>query len=108
MAQGGGGTLIFSYIPRLRLFFWFKILNSNIFGGFQKILWIFLGGYDKIGLYLEVISMHFRVFSDVQGTEWRIFLGLLKINFNYLFRVLESHDIFFWGGGGGGGAGGKW
>ena len=45
--------------------------------------------------------MHFRVFSDVQSTEWRIFFGLLKINFNYLFRVLKSHDIFFLGGGGG-------
>ena len=43
--------------------------------------------------------MHFRVFSEGQGTEWRIFFGLL--NFKYLFRVLEIHDIFFWGGGGG-------
>ena len=29
----------------------------------MKILWIFLGGHHKIALYLEVISMHFRVFS---------------------------------------------
>ena len=45
------------------------------------------GGHHKIGLYLEVISMHFRVFSEGQGTEWRIFsvakssniyLGFLK------------------------------
>ena len=49
----GGGTLIFSYS------FFFRKLN--IFGGL-KILWIFLGGYHKIGLYLEVIYMHFRVF----------------------------------------------
>ena len=56
---GGGGTLIFSYIRRLRpLFFLFKILNCNIFGGFRKmsifldikIFWIFLGGHQKIGL----------------------------------------------------------
>ena len=40
-------------------------MNFNILGGFQKILWIFLGGHHNIGLYLEVISMHFRVFSDV-------------------------------------------
>ena len=48
----------------------FKILNFNIFGGFQKneffggmrILWIF-GGHHKIGLYLGVISIHFRFFS---------------------------------------------
>ena len=48
-----GGTLIFSYIRRLGAgpFLAFKILNFNIFEGFQKneyfwgmeILWIFLG-----------------------------------------------------------------
>ena len=32
----GGGTLIFSYIRRLGPFFGFKILNFNIFLGFQK------------------------------------------------------------------------
>ena len=72
----GGDTLIFSYIRRLGSFFAFKILNFNILGGgggvgFRKInifwgvkiLWIFFGGHHKIGLYLDVISMHFRVFS---------------------------------------------
>ena len=34
----------------------------NIFWG-MKILWIFLEGQRKIGLYLGVISMYFRVFS---------------------------------------------
>ena len=33
---GGGGTLIFSHIRRRRPFFGFKILNFNIFLGFQK------------------------------------------------------------------------
>ena len=34
---GGGGTLIFSYINRLRSFLGgFKILNFNILGGFQE------------------------------------------------------------------------
>ena len=65
---GGGVTLIFSYISRLWLFFIF------FFGG---------GGgqnsHHKIGLYLEVISMYFRVFSEGQGTEWRIFFGLLTL-----------------------------
>ena len=70
---GGGGTLIFSYIRRLGPFFGgFKILNFDIFGVFfrkinislgMKILRIFFGGHHKIGLYLEVISMHFKVFS---------------------------------------------
>ena len=50
----------------------------------MKILWIFFGGHHKIGLYLGVISMHFRVFFS-QGTEWGIFWGLLKF------------QIFFWG-----------
>ena len=36
--------------------------NIDIFGG-MKILWIFLGGHDKIGLVLGVSSMYFRVFS---------------------------------------------
>ena len=67
-----GGTLTFLYIRRLGLFFGFKILNFNIFGGFQKNKYflgyedfvdIFLGCHHKIGLYLGVISMHFRVFS---------------------------------------------
>ena len=47
-----GGTLIFSHIRWLGLFFGFKILNFNILGGFQKneyfwgvkILWIFFFG----------------------------------------------------------------
>ena len=76
----------------------FRILNSNILGGFQKILWIFLGGYHKIGLYSEVISMHFRVFSEGQGTDWGIFLGLLK-NSNIYLGCLKFM-IFFFGGGG--------
>ena len=66
-----GVTLIFSYISRLGPFFGFKILNFDIFGVFRKInifwgmkiLWIFFWGHHKIGLYLEVISMHFKVFS---------------------------------------------
>ena len=34
-ARGGGGTLVFSYIHRLGSFFGLKILNFNIFDGFQ-------------------------------------------------------------------------
>ena len=51
--------------------FRFKTLNFIILGGLQKNeyfwgyedLWIFLGVRHKIGPYLEVISMQFRVFS---------------------------------------------
>ena len=39
------------------------------------ILWIFFWGHHKVELYLGVISMHFRVFSLGQGTEWGILLG---------------------------------
>ena len=46
----------------------------NIFGG-MKILWIFWGAIIKNELYFEVISMHFRVFSQGQCTEWGIFWG---------------------------------
>ena len=69
---GGGHFDIFIHVyVGSGHFFGFKILNFNIFWGFQeneyfwgtKILWIFLGGHHKIGLYLGVISIHFRVFS---------------------------------------------
>ena len=48
---------------------------------FVDIFW----GHHKIEQYLNVISMHFRVFSEGQGTEWRILFGLLK------------RQIFIWG-----------
>ena len=65
-----------------------KILNFNIFGGFQKneyflgmtILRIFFGGLHKFGLFLGFIYMHYRVFLYSQGTEWGIFLGVAKIS----------------------------
>ena len=76
---GGGATLIFSCIhTSARVIFWLKILNLNIFLGFQKnkyfldmkILRIFFGGHHKIGLHLGVISMHLRVDSKGHGIEW--------------------------------------
>ena len=77
-----GVTLIFSYIRRLWLFRGgggFKILNFNIFWGFQKndffgelrfcdFFFFFFwggGGHHNIGLYLGAISMHFRVFFNL-------------------------------------------
>ena len=72
---------------------------------FFFFFFFFLGGrgggvITKLGYILGEISMHFRVFSEGQGTEWRIFLGCLK--FKYLFGGLEILDIFFFFGGGGG------
>ena len=72
---------MFSYICRLGSFFGFKILNFNIFGGFQKnkygyedfvdIFW----GHHKIGLYIGYISMHFRVLFKVIVQNGDIFCG---------------------------------
>ena len=71
LGSGVGVTLLFSYIRGLRSFFGLKILNFNIFGGFQKNEYCWghedfvdiFGGHHKIGLYLGDISMNFRVFS---------------------------------------------
>ena len=50
----GGGTLIFSYIHRLGPFFGGRILNFNIFGGFQKNEYFF--GYEHfVDIFLGVI-----------------------------------------------------
>ena len=56
-------------------------MNILEYEDFVDIFW----GHHKIGLYLDVISMHFRVFSESQGREWRIFFGFLKF------------QIFIWG-----------
>ena len=97
------GTMIFSYMRRLG----FKILNFNFFffggGRVQKNsyflryedLWIYLGGHNKIRLYLGVIYMHFRIFSYGHwGTEWGIFWGVAKIS-NIFWRCLQFLIIFW-------------
>ena len=97
-----GGTLIFSHVRRLGLFFGFKILNFNNYWVFRKmnifldmkILWIFFGGSSQKWASLGVISMHFRVFFKVKGTELGYLLGLLR--FQIFFWVLDIPDIF-WG-----------
>ena len=89
---GGGGYSDISYIGRLTplfgdqnfefQYFWGVSEKMNIFEG-MKILWIFLGGHHKIGLYLGVISMFFRsryrmgnIFGGAKISN--IFLGCLK------------------------------
>ena len=69
--QGGGGTLIFSHIRRLGLFF--GVQNSefqyflgfseknNIFGGYKDFVDIFWGSSQN-WTSLRVISMQFRGF----------------------------------------------
>ena len=69
---GGGGVLwkFYTYVGS-GYFLGFKILNFNIFGGFQKNKYFLgyedfvdiFGGHHENGLYLGVISMHLRVVS---------------------------------------------
>ena len=73
-------------------FFWGGgVQKSEYFGG-MTILWIFWVVNHKMGLYLGVISMHFRVFSLGQGTEWGIIVGV--VIYQIFFWVLEIPDIF--------------
>ena len=107
----GGGGLRFSYIYVGWDHFWgFKILNFNIFGGFQKyqyfgggggggggmkILWIY---HNKIGLVLEVISIHFRDFRGflkVNVQDGDIILGSPKLQI--FFGVWLIFPIYFGG-----------
>ena len=64
------GTLVFSHIRRLGLFFLVQIPNFNMFGGFQKNEY-FWGYEDFVDIFwgssqncasLRVISMQFRIF----------------------------------------------
>ena len=72
MSSQGGVLWHFCTYVGSGYFLGFKTLNFNIFGGFQKNKYflgyedfvdISFGCHHKIGLYLGVISMHFRVFS---------------------------------------------
>ena len=80
----------------------FKILNFNIFLGFQEneyflvyeILWIFLGGHPKIGLVLGVISMYLGSFLKVNIQNRDIF-GVPKISNIFLGCLIFL--IFFGG-----------
>ena len=66
-------------------FFSFQNFEFQYFEGFQKneffvgmtILWIFEGGggHHEIGLYLGVISVHFRVFFKVKVQNGGYFGG---------------------------------
>ena len=98
----GGGTLIFSHIRRLGLFFLVQNSEFQFFWGFQKNEYFF--GYEDFAdifwgpsqnwASFRVISMHFSVFFKVKGTELGYFFGLLK--FKYFFGMLDIPDIF-WG-----------
>ena len=88
-----------------RVIFWVRNFEFQYFFRFsEKIIFFGVWGPHKIGLYLVVISMHFRVFLKVKVQYRGYFLGLPK--FQIFFGVLEIpdfFDFFFFGGGGGGG-----
>ena len=57
-----GVTLIFSYIRRLGPFLGFKILNFDIFLGFQKNKYFF--GYENfVDIFLAIFRGHFYAFK---------------------------------------------
>ena len=94
------GTLIFLCKHRLGSFFWVQNFIFQYFLGFSeknnwgmKILWIFFGGHQKIGLYLVIISMHFKVFSS-RYRIWDIFL--VCQNFKYFFGCLDFLIFLGW------------
>ena len=64
--------------------------KMNIFGGMKKLL-IFFGGHHKAGLFLGVISIHFRAFLNYR---MGFFMGLPK--FQICFGGMpDIPDIFF-------------
>ena len=67
----GGYTQIFSYIRRPGLFLGGGIQNFEFqyFWGYEDFVDIFLG-HHRIGLYLEVISMHLSVKVQNGGYFW--------------------------------------
>ena len=85
---GGGGTLIFSYIYVGSEHFWgFKIMNFNIFGGFQKYHY-FWGYEDFVDIPLQNWTGFRGHFYTFQGFFLRsmcrmgIFLGVAQ-NYKY-------------------------
>ena len=52
----------------------------NNFWGFADFVDIFWGSPQNWPIFRGHFSMHFRVFSLGQGTEWGIFLGVAKIS----------------------------
>ena len=76
---GGWGPLIFSRIRRLGPFFGFGFQKNKYFWGYEDFVDIFLGSSENWASF-RFISMHFRVFFKVKGTELRYFWGVAKIS----------------------------
>ena len=70
--------------------------KNEYFWGYVDLVDIF-GGHHKTGLVLGVISMHFRVFSYGQGTEWEYFIlggGGVVLKNKYFWGMPDIPDIF--------------
>ena len=100
---GGGGTLILSYIHRLRLFFWVQNFEFQYFLGFQKNEYCF-GCEDFVDIYWDpIIRGSFLCilgsFLKVKVQNGSIFWAA-KIS-NIVLWCLKFLLLFFvWGGGG--------
>ena len=104
LSPGGVGTLIFSHIRRLGLFFWIKNYEFQFFWGVFTKMDIILGYEDFVDIFwgssqnwasLRVISMHFRVFFfKVNVQNWDIF-WVAKIS--NIFLGCLKFLIFIWG-----------
>ena len=77
----GVGTLVFSYIRRLRPFLEFKIVSFNIFGDFKKNEYFL--GYDESA---DILWGHHKRYKKI-----KIFAVFIKMN---IFWYNENADIF--------------
>ena len=83
---GGGGVLLYFHAFVGSGYFWgfkifeFQYLGGGGGGGGQKTeyFWGYEDFVDIFGVITKLDTMHFRVFSEGQGTKWRIFFELLK------------------------------
>ena len=77
-----------------RVIFWVQNFEFQYFFGFsEKLIFYWVWGPHKIGLYLVVISMHFRVFLKVRYRIGDIFWGCQ--NFKYFLGCLKFLIFFF-------------
>ena len=89
---GGGGGGGWGSTFWISIFLGF-VINEYFFG--IRFCGYFLGGHHKIGVYLGVISVHFRVFFTVKVQNGEYYLGVAKIS--DIFLVCLKFLIFFLG-----------
>ena len=91
---GGGDTLLFSYIRRFGPFFWFKILNFNIFGGFQQNEYFLGYGFVDISM---VSSQNLPSFRGHFYAFWGLSLrSMCRMGIFFFFFMLLQFQILSW------------